>query len=97
MQIMYGVDGGRRLTEVELPWLAGYEGSRPVRIGNGAYEQVQVDVFGELVDAFHAARKSHLGPNDDAWRFQCSMLGRLERLWRDPRSEERRVGKECVL
>src|SRR3546814_12567776 len=56
MKIMYGSDGGRRLTEVEMPWLAGYEGSRQVRIGNGAYEQVQVDVFGELVDAFHAAQ-----------------------------------------
>lgn len=84
MQIMYGVSGERRLTEVELPWLPGYENSRPVRIGNGAYEQVQIDVFGELMDAFHVARKSHLGPSAEAWRFQRSMLTRLEGLWREP-------------
>lgn len=84
MQIMYGVAGERRLTEVELPWLPGYEGSRPVRIGNGAYGQVQVDVYGELMDALHTARKSQLGPSEDAWRFQRAMLSRLEGLWREP-------------
>jgi GH15 family glucan-1,4-alpha-glucosidase len=84
MQIMYGVTGGRRLTEVELPWLPGYENSRPVRVGNAACDQLQNDVFGELMDAFHTARKSHLGPNEDAWRFQLTMISRLEELWREP-------------
>lgn len=84
MQIMYGVAGERRLTEIELPWLPGYEDSRPVRIGNGAFDQLQTDVFGELADALHTARKSHLGPNHDAWLFQRSMLARLEQQWREP-------------
>ena len=84
MQIMYGVDGERRLTEIELPWLPGYENSIPVRIGNGACDQIQIDVFGELMDALHTARKSQLGPNQDAWRFQQTLLSRLEGLWREP-------------
>jgi len=84
MHIMYGLAGERRLTEVELPWLPGYEGSRPVRIGNAAHEQLQLDVYGELMDALHAARRSHLGPYGAAWRFQCVLLRNLERLWREP-------------
>ncbi|MGP1680585.1 MAG: glycoside hydrolase family 15 protein, partial [Burkholderiales bacterium] len=84
MQIMYGVSGERRLTETELPWLPGYENSRPVRIGNGAYDQTQIDVFGELMDALHTTRKSKLGPSEDAWRFQQTLLSGLERLWREP-------------
>ncbi|MEP6606144.1 MAG: glycoside hydrolase family 15 protein [Nitrosospira sp.] len=84
MQIMYGVGGERRLTEIELPWLPGYENSLPVRIGNGAYDQTQIDVFGELMDALHTARKSELDPNPEAWRFQQAMLSRLEGLWREP-------------
>lgn len=84
MQIMYGAAGERRLTEVELPWLPGYEDSRPVRVGNAAHGQVQLDVYGELMDALHMARKSRLGPSDDAWRFQKSMLERLAHLWRQP-------------
>jgi GH15 family glucan-1,4-alpha-glucosidase len=84
MQIMYGVGGERRLTEVELPWLPGYENSKPVRIGNGAHGQVQIDVFGELMDALHTTRKSKLGPDEDAWRFQQALLSGLESLWREP-------------
>ena len=84
MQIMYGVGGERRLTEIELPWLPGYKNSLPVRIGNGAYDQIQIDVFGELMDAAHTARKSHLGPSQDAWHFQQALLSRLEGLWREP-------------
>jgi GH15 family glucan-1,4-alpha-glucosidase len=84
MQIMYGVSGERRLTEIELPWLPGYERSLPVRIGNGAYDQIQIDVFGELMDALHTARKSQLGPNEEAWQFQLAILSRLESLWREP-------------
>lgn len=84
MQIMYAVGGERRLTEIELPWLPGYENSLPVRIGNGAYDQIQIDVFGELMDALHIARKSQLGPDQETWRFQQTMLSRLEGLWREP-------------
>lgn len=84
MQIMYGVSGERRLTEMELPWLPGYENSGPVRIGNAACGQTQIDVFGELMDVLHSARKSHLGPDQEAWRFQRTMLSRLEALWREP-------------
>ncbi|MEX2494797.1 MAG: glycoside hydrolase family 15 protein [Woeseia sp.] len=84
MQVMYGVSGERRLTEIELPWLPGYENSSPVRIGNAAYDQMQVDVFGELMDALHTTRKSRLGPSEEAWRFQQAVLCRLERVWREP-------------
>ena len=65
LQIMYGVAGERRLTELELPWLAGYEGSRPVRIGNGASDQRQLDVYGEVVDALYQARRRGLDPSYD--------------------------------
>ncbi|MGE4218042.1 MAG: glycoside hydrolase family 15 protein [Alphaproteobacteria bacterium] len=81
MQIMYGVSGERRLTEVELPWLPGYADSRPVRVGNAASDQIQLDIFGELMDSLHTARKSQLEPSEDAWRFQVSVLARLEALW----------------
>ncbi len=84
MQIMYGVSGGRRLSEIEVPWLPGYANSRPVRVGNAASDQIQTDIFGELMDALYMASKSHLGPDQDAWRFQQVMLSRLERLWRQP-------------
>ena len=66
---MYGVAGERRLTEFELPWLDGYEGSRPVRIGNGASGQRQLDVYGEVVDALYTARCKGLPASDDAWRL----------------------------
>src|SRR5262249_40473458 len=62
MQIMYGLAGERRLTEIELPWLPGYEGSKPVRIGNAAHGQLQIDVYGELMDSLHTARRSRVGP-----------------------------------
>jgi GH15 family glucan-1,4-alpha-glucosidase len=84
MQIMYGVGGERRLTETELPWLPGYEGSRPVRVGNAAHEQMQLDVYGELMDSAHAGRRSHLGTSHSSWRFQCTLLQNLERIWREP-------------
>lgn len=84
MQIMYGVSGERRLTETEIAWLPGYENSKPVRVGNAAYDQVQIDVFGELMDVLHATRKSQVGPSDEAWRFQIALLSGLERLWREP-------------
>ena len=84
LQIMYGVDGERRLTEIELGWLDGYEGSRPVRIGNGASGQRQLDVYGEVVDALYQARRQGLAPSDDAWRLTCRLIDWLESGWQEP-------------
>jgi len=84
VQIMYGVAGERRLTEVELPWLAGYEESAPVRIGNAASEQLQIDVFGELIDALYQARVHGLAYEKSAWDLQRVLLDYLERIWREP-------------
>jgi GH15 family glucan-1,4-alpha-glucosidase len=84
VQIMYGVAGERRLTELELPWLSGYEGSSPVRIGNGASEQLQLDVYGEVVDALFQARRVGLAASDDAWRLTGKVFDWLESGWREP-------------
>src|SRR3546814_8145460 len=84
LQIMYGLAGERRLTEIELPWLAGYEGSKPVRIGNGAYRQLQIDVFGEMLDALHVGRKFLLQPSHEGWNFQKVLLEALTKQWRLP-------------
>ncbi len=84
MQIMYGVAGERRLTEWEVPWLPGYEGSRPVRIGNAAYGQLQLDVFGEVMDALHQARLGGLAATEAGWDLQKALLRKLERAWREP-------------
>ena len=74
IQIMYGVAGERRLTEFELPWLPGYEGSAPVRIGNAASEQIQIDVFGEVMDALYQARAHGLAKEPHAWALQKTLL-----------------------
>ena len=84
MQIMYGVDGERRLTETELPWLPGYADSRPVRVGNAASDQFQLDVYGELMDALHQARGHRIPPDPDAWRVQQTLMDFLESHWKDP-------------
>jgi GH15 family glucan-1,4-alpha-glucosidase len=84
MQIMYGVAGERRLTEFELPELPGYEGSSPVRIGNAASEQLQLDVYGEVLDSFYQARKKGLPKMDAAWNLQRALVDRLETLWVEP-------------
>ncbi len=84
LQIMYGLAGERRLTETELDWLPGYEGSRPVRVGNDAYGQMQIDVYGELMDALHVGRKSMLEPSHASWLFQQVLLADLEEKWREP-------------
>ncbi len=83
-QIMYGVAGERMLTEVELPWLSGYEKSTPVRIGNAAHQQFQLDVYGEVIDTLHVARKYKLERNDDAWRLQSALMDFLESGWKQP-------------
>lgn len=84
LQIMYGLHGERRLTELELPWLPGYEGSKPVRIGNEAYTQMQLDVYGELMDTLHVARKFKLEPFEEAWRMQKAFVDFVGRAWREP-------------
>ena len=86
IQIMYGVGGERRLTELELPWLAGYEGSAPVRVGNAASEQLQLDVFGEVMDALYQARVHGLPFTflKEAWSLQTTLLEYLERIWQQP-------------
>jgi GH15 family glucan-1,4-alpha-glucosidase len=84
VQIMYGIAGERRLTELELPWLPGYENSKPVRIGNAASGQLQLDVFGEVMDALHQARCQGLAASDSGWALQCAFLSHLERIWAEP-------------
>jgi GH15 family glucan-1,4-alpha-glucosidase len=84
LQIMYGLAGERRLTEYEVPWLPGYEASRPVRIGNAAHGQLQLDVFGEVMDALHQARRGGLDPRDEDWAFQRAMLEHLTTVWNQP-------------
>jgi GH15 family glucan-1,4-alpha-glucosidase len=84
LQIMYGVAGERRLAEYEADWLPGYEGSTPVRIGNAASEQMQLDVYGEIIDAFTTARAHGLEASDHAWRLSCRLLEFLEEAWRQP-------------
>ena len=84
MQIMYGVAGERRLTEIELPWLGGYEASAPVRIGNAAAPQRQLDVYGEVMDALHQARRVGIPPDEEAWQVQGALLDWLEGGWREP-------------
>ena len=73
LQILYGVAGERRLQEFEIPWLPGYEGSAPVRIGNGAVGQLQLDVYGEVLDAFYVARRAGLSTSDATWALECNL------------------------
>jgi GH15 family glucan-1,4-alpha-glucosidase len=84
IQIMYGVAGERRLSEFELPWLEGYEGSRPVRVGNAASEQLQLDVYGEVIDCLYQARVHGLPVDLNAWQLQLAMLDHLAGSWRQP-------------
>jgi GH15 family glucan-1,4-alpha-glucosidase len=84
LQIMYGVAGERRLEEYELDWLPGYEGSRPVRVGNSAAKQLQLDVYGEVSDSLYLALNSGIQPERHAWSLQSALTGFLERHWSDP-------------
>jgi GH15 family glucan-1,4-alpha-glucosidase len=84
IRIMYGIAGGRWLPEHELPWLTGYEGSRPVRVGNLAAEQRQLDVYGELMDVLHAGREARLSALDEAWSLQKTLLAHLDETWAEP-------------
>jgi GH15 family glucan-1,4-alpha-glucosidase len=84
LQIMYGLSGERRLPEMELPWLPGYEHSSPVRVGNAAHSQFQLDVFGEVLDCLHLGRHFELNEDASDWRVERELLDRLERVWQEP-------------
>jgi GH15 family glucan-1,4-alpha-glucosidase len=84
LQIMYGVAGERRLPEFELPWLSGFAGSAPVRIGNDAVSQLQLDVYGEVMDSLSLARESGLSAQPDVWALQTALMDHLRVHWRQP-------------
>ena len=84
LQIMYALDGTRRIPEAELPWLAGYENSRPVRTGNAASDQLQLDVWGEILDSLALARNAGISTHDDAWDMQVALMNHLEGTWDQP-------------
>ena len=84
LQIMYSIFGQRRLTEFEMPWLAGYEQSQPVRVGNAASEQFQLDVYGEVLDMLHVCRKEGISESKTDWHFQQALLHFLEKAWPEP-------------
>ena len=84
LQIMYGPAGERHLEERTMDWLEGYEGSRPVRLGNAAAGQLQLDVYGEVLDTFHQARRMGIAANDAAWDVQRTICEWLEGAWSQP-------------
>jgi GH15 family glucan-1,4-alpha-glucosidase len=84
MQIMYGIWGQRRLLEWEAEWLPGYEGAKPVRIGNAAHGQLQLDVYGELIDAFHQSRMAKLKLDEESWALECTVLEHVGKVWDQP-------------
>ena len=84
MQIMYGIMGQRRLLEWQAGWLPGYEGAQPVRVGNAAYAQLQLDVYGELIDAFHQSRMAELELDETSWALECAVLKHLAQVWDRP-------------
>jgi GH15 family glucan-1,4-alpha-glucosidase len=99
MQIMYGIMGQRRLLEWEADWLPGYEGARPVRIGNAAHAQLQLDVYGELIDAFHQSRMAGLQLDDGSWDLEIEVLDHLAEVWDHPDNgiwERRGAGQHYV-
>ncbi|MCX5245041.1 glycoside hydrolase family 15 protein [Streptomyces sp. NBC_00201] len=84
LQIMYGLAGERRLPEFELPWLSGFAGSTPVRIGNGAVNQLQLDVYGEVMDSLSLSRSSGLSTKPHMWSIQAALMQWLQSEWRQP-------------
>ncbi|MFJ6779096.1 glycoside hydrolase family 15 protein [Streptomyces yangpuensis] len=84
LQIMYGIAGERRIPESELPWLRGYASSAPVRVGNAAVDQLQLDVYGEVMDSLHLARSAGLPAEAHSWRIQLALLDFLEQNWNRP-------------
>ena len=99
MQIMYGIMGQRRLLEWEAGWLPGYEGAQPVRVGNAAHAQLQLDVYGELIDAFHQSRMAALELDENSWALGRQVLDHLADVWDQPDHgiwERRGEGKHYV-
>ncbi|MEU3663321.1 glycoside hydrolase family 15 protein [Streptomyces sp. NPDC032940] len=84
LQIMYGLAGERRLPESELPWLSGFAGATPVRIGNDAVNQLQLDVYGEVMDSLSLARLAGMHPRPQVWELQCALMDFLTTVWRQP-------------
>jgi GH15 family glucan-1,4-alpha-glucosidase len=84
LQMLYSVTGERRLDEIELPWLPGYNGASPVRIGNAASRQFQLDVYGEVMDTLHLARCAGLHPPPRAWQIERALVRFLETKWHEP-------------
>ncbi|MEU9800416.1 glycoside hydrolase family 15 protein [Streptomyces sp. NPDC051000] len=84
LQIMYGIAGERRIPEFDLPWLRGYAESAPVRVGNAAVDQLQLDVYGEVIDSLYLARSTGLAKEAHAWQIQLALLDFLEKNWRRP-------------
>ncbi|MCQ8241384.1 glycoside hydrolase family 15 protein [Rhizosaccharibacter radicis] len=84
LQIMYGIAGERQLMEWEVPWLDGYENSQPVRVGNAAAGQLQLDVYGEVVAALYLARRQNLRQPSHGWSLQVGLVEHLEQIWREP-------------
>jgi GH15 family glucan-1,4-alpha-glucosidase len=100
MQIMYGIMGQRRLLEWEADWLPGYEGAQPVRIGNAAHAQLQLDVYGELIDAFHQSRVAQLELDEGTWEIECKVLDHVADVWDQPDHgiwERRGAGRHYVF
>jgi GH15 family glucan-1,4-alpha-glucosidase len=100
MQIMYGIMGERRLLEWEAGWLPGYEDAQPVRVGNAAHAQVQLDVYGELIDAFHQSRVAKLELDKGSWALECTVLEHVAEQWDRPDHgiwERRGEGRHYVL
>ena len=84
LQVMYAVDGARELLERELAWLSGFAHSRPVRVGNAASSQLQLDVWGEVLDSMHLSRLHGVPPQAHAWDLEVALLDHLESAWREP-------------
>ncbi|MFO1465660.1 MAG: glycoside hydrolase family 15 protein [Steroidobacteraceae bacterium] len=84
LQIMYGISGERRLAEWEVAWLPGFDGSSPVRVGNAASGQLQLDIWGEMMDVLHLARRGRIAPCRAGWDVQCEALRHLGQIWREP-------------
>jgi len=84
LQIMYGVAGEARLTEYEIPWLTGYEGSVPVRVGNAAAGQLQLDVYGEVIEMLYTARKAGLPDGESSWPLERALVQHLGTIWDQP-------------
>lgn len=84
VQILYGLAGERQLTEWEVDWLPGYEGAKPVRVGNAAAHQFQLDIYGEVASALHHAREGNLPPNEPGIELEKTLLDHLEKVWQEP-------------